>query len=119
MLLQRFVEAIQTEGEWSLVHFQGRFSHAVLKTPKAGEFRVQNHHGGHARSQRPPVAMLAAAQRILAAVEGPWLYARVDGGVVDGAFVLMELELLEPALELWADPDAPLRFAEAIIDRLP
>ena len=115
VLLQPFIAAIENEGEWSLVYFQGRFSHGILKTPAAGEFRVQKQHGGHSRSQRPPDAVLADAGAILAAVEEPWLYARVDGCVVEGAFLLMELELLEPALELWADPGAPVRFAEAII----
>ena len=33
-------------GEWSLVFFAGRFSHAVLKRPAAGDFRVQAEHGG-------------------------------------------------------------------------
>jgi hypothetical protein len=46
------------------------------------------------------------------------LYARIDGVDVDGTFVLMELELIEPALFLDLDPAAPARFARAILDQL-
>ena len=36
----------------------------------------------------------------------------------DGELVVTELELLEPSLFLDADPDAPMRFAQAIIARV-
>jgi len=41
VLVQPFVPEIQSEGEWSLVFFGGAFSHAVLKVPGAGDYRVQ------------------------------------------------------------------------------
>jgi hypothetical protein len=55
------------------------------------------------------------APRVLAAagVERA-AYARVDGCEIDGVFVLMELELIEPQLYLALEPAAPSRFAEAI-----
>ena len=46
------------------------------------------------------------------------LYARVDGCVVDGGFVLMELELIEPALFLGMAPGAADRLAVAVLERL-
>lgn len=115
VLVQPFVEQVVTEGEWSLVYFRGSFSHAILKRPRRGEFRVQSQHGGRSEPARPPPALLAQAGRVLAQVDEPWLYARVDGCVVDGAFLLMELEMLEPALELWAEAGAAQRFAEAVL----
>ncbi|HMK72845.1 MAG TPA: hypothetical protein VK454_05880, partial [Myxococcaceae bacterium] len=115
VLVQPFVEQVVTGGEWSLVYFRGGFSHAILKRPRAGEFRVQSQHGGRSEPGRPPPALLSQAERVLAEVRHPWLYARVDGCVVDGAFLLMELEMLEPALELWADGAAPRRFADAML----
>jgi hypothetical protein len=36
---------------------------------------------------------------------------------VDGRFVLMELELIEPDLFLRAHPSAPARLAEALLQR--
>jgi hypothetical protein len=39
----------------------------------------------------------------------------VDGVLVKGGFMLMELELIEPQLFLGADAGAPDRFADAIV----
>ena len=114
VMVQRFMEPIQTTGEWSLCFFRGVFSHAVLKRPQPGDFRVQSEFGATYRSASPHPALLAKAGAALAAAPAPCLYARVDGCVVDGVFHLMELELLEPSLYLGYDGAAPARFAEAI-----
>jgi len=45
-LIQQFIPEIQSDGEISLVYIDGQFSHAVLKRPRAGDFRVQQEHGG-------------------------------------------------------------------------
>ncbi|HUF26632.1 MAG TPA: hypothetical protein VMM18_06595 [Gemmatimonadaceae bacterium] len=114
-LLQPFLPEIETEGEWSLVFFAGAFSHAALKRPAPGDFRVQTEFGGDAIPAEPPAGVMAAAERALADVATPWLYARVDGvRVADGRFLLMELELLEPSLFLGLHDQAPARFAAAI-----
>ncbi len=47
-LVQPFQPEIQTEGEWSLIFIDGEYSHAVLKRPAAGDYRVQNDFGGSA-----------------------------------------------------------------------
>lgn len=116
-MVQRFMDSIIAEGEWSLMFFDGVFSHAILKTPAAGDFRVQSDFGGSDRLTDPPAHVLESATSILQAVE-PTLYARVDGVVEDNRFHLMELELIEPALFLSSHPDAPERFAEAIAGKL-
>ena len=41
-LAQAFLPAIISEGEVSVFYFGGRYSHTILKTPKAGDFRVQH-----------------------------------------------------------------------------
>ena len=112
-MLQKFMPSITTEGEWSLIFFAGKFSHAVIKQPKSGDFRVQNDFGGTARLADPPPHVLASAIRTIEAVD-PTVYARVDGVVDQGQFLLMELELIEPALFLADHPQAPARFAAAI-----
>jgi glutathione synthase/RimK-type ligase-like ATP-grasp enzyme len=119
-MIQPFVEEIESEGEWSLLFFAGRFSHAVIKRPRSGDFRVQIDHGGTAEPAEPPAAVLARAERILAGVHGPWLYARVDGCVLSGrrGFHLMELEMLEPSLFFAQNPEAPARFAAALASAL-
>jgi len=115
LLVQPFVPEIATAGEWSLVFLGGRFSHAVLKRPAAGDFRVQADHGGSARAASPPPHLVAAAERALSAVRHPWLYARVDGVESAGRFLLMELEMIEPSLFLAHSADAPRAFADATV----
>jgi hypothetical protein len=113
VMLQKFMNSIVNEGEWSLIFFGGQFSHPVLKKAKAGDFRVQSDFGGTDQAADPPAQVLQSAIHIVRTVE-PTLYARVDGVIDDGQFRLMELELIEPALSLASHPAAPSRFAEAI-----
>jgi len=116
-LAQPFVPEI-VGGEWSLVFFDGRYSHAVLKRPRDGGFLVQEEYGGRAAVADPTPALLASAERALVAVAGAALYARVDGVETADGFLLLELELLEPMLFLGLDRAAPARFADAIESRL-
>lgn len=100
VLVQPFIPEVVTEGEWSLIYLHGDFSHAVLKRARQGEFRVQEEHGGSVAPASPPPPVLRAAERALAAVSHRWHYARVDGVVSGGRFLVMELELIEPQLFL-------------------
>lgn len=115
MLIQPLMPAIAEEGEYSLFHFSGRFSHAILKRPAAGDFRVQEQFGGMEIAVAPPPAALTLAQAVLDAAPGPLLYARIDM-IRDstGAFRLMELELIEPALFLSHARDGGAMFAKAV-----
>ncbi|GAA0887666.1 ATP-grasp domain-containing protein [Rhodanobacter soli] len=121
-LVQPFVPEIVSDGEWSLLYFAGEFSHAVLKRPAAGDYRVQGEHGGSAEPAQPDAATLAAADRALAAVaalgHGNHAYMRVDGVVSGGRFLVMELELIEPFLHLAAHPAAAERLAQDVAARL-
>ena len=54
VMVQEFMDDILSEGEWSLMFFDGKFSHAVLKTSKPGDFRVQSDFGGKSRAAAPP-----------------------------------------------------------------
>lgn len=117
VLVQEFEESIST-GEWSLIFLGGSFSHAVLKIPARGDFRVQKEYGGTSVPAEAPGAVVATAERVLAEVRFPWLYARVDLVQSDGGVRLMELEMLEPDLFLRHHPEAARRFARAIEDRM-
>ncbi|NCF68110.1 MAG: hypothetical protein GWP61_19260, partial [Chloroflexi bacterium] len=44
-MAQPFVPGIVEEGEFSLFFFNGEFSHAIIKSPKVEDFRVQEEHG--------------------------------------------------------------------------
>ena len=117
-LAQPFLTEIEARGEWSLIYFDGRFSHAVLKRAKVGEFRVQVEFGGSETPAEPPRTARRVARRALEAAPGRSLYARVDLIERASGFVVSELELIEPVLFLAADEEAAGRFAAAIAGRL-
>ena len=114
-LIQPFVANVIHWGELSLMFFDGQYSHSILKTPKAGDFRVQEEHGGRIRTHEPERGEIEFAQRCLTAVPQQTLYARVDlVKLEDGQPAVMELELIEPSLYLSYDADSAERFADAI-----
>jgi glutathione synthase/RimK-type ligase-like ATP-grasp enzyme len=114
-LVQSYMPEIGSRGEWSLVFFGLEYSHAVLKRPRSGDFRVQEHLGGRTMQAEPGRGLVSQARAAVAAVGQPLLYARVDGVERDGRLVLMELEIIEPSLFLGLRPGAAGRFAEAIM----
>jgi glutathione synthase/RimK-type ligase-like ATP-grasp enzyme len=119
LLVQEYVVDVASRGEWSLVHLGGAPSHAVLKRPAEGDFRVQAEHGGTVAPAVPPARLVAAAERAIAAAPGDPVIARVD--LVDaapGEPILMELELIEPQLFLATAPGSAARCADAVARRL-
>ena len=115
-LAQPFVGSIVRDGELSLFHFLGVYSHAVRKTPAAGDFRVQEEYGGHIAPLEPDATLRAVSDRVLATLEGPApLQARVDlVRLDDGSVAVMELEAIEPSLYFRTHPDAAAHFADAV-----
>ncbi|ALN60511.1 hypothetical protein GLE_5170 [Lysobacter enzymogenes] len=120
-LIQPFLPQVVEDGEWSLLFFGGIYSHAVLKKPAQGDYRVQTYFGGRADLTEPLAPVLAAARRALDAVAAlghrDHAYVRVDGVVVDGALRIMELEFIEPFLHLAAHPPAARAFAAQLAQR--
>lgn len=132
VMVQPFIEEIAgagagwgaSWGEWSLMYFAGRFSHAVRKWPARGDFRVQEEHGGSVAAADASPGLLALAEQTLTAAQqaitpeppadprwdsgAGFLYARVDVVVSRGRPLLMELELIEPALFFGNGDRAPL-----------
>jgi hypothetical protein len=114
LMMQAFEQAIVKEGEFSLIYMGGAFSHAILKVPKADDFRVQEEHGAEIIAVKPEPALRAAGDAAMAAIGEKLLYGRADLVRHGKGFRLMELELVEPALYLRMDPGAPDRFADSI-----
>ncbi len=122
LVVQPFMPEIKDSGELSMVYVDGSFSHAVCKTPKSDEFRIQSEFGGQYARVEPDDAVKQAATDCLdragQLVGDAPLYARVDGLMVDGAFQLMELELAEPELMFNLAPEAADTMAGAIRRRV-
>ncbi|MFI5140378.1 MAG: RimK family alpha-L-glutamate ligase [Sphingobacteriales bacterium] len=102
-MVQPFMEEI-FEGEWSFLFFNGKYSHSVLKVPKEGDFRVQQTYGGSTNVVEPSPGQINEASAFVNKFATDTLYARVDGLVVDGKLMLMELELIEPYLFMGTNP---------------
>ena len=123
-MIQPFLPAVAQEGEYSFLFFGGDFSHAALKRPREGDYRVQSVYGGREERHAPSPEDVALARETLAAAcricgqESP-LYARVDmARGPDGRLALMELELIEPYLYPEQGPGMGTRFASALKARL-
>ncbi|KAJ5628642.1 hypothetical protein N7490_010870 [Penicillium lividum] len=106
LVIQRFEPAIAT-GEYSFIFIGERLSHVALKAPQIGEFRCQPQFGGQLSCK--PVDEIE--ERTLLVVNAifdtlrRWFgnvgYVRIDGLVTDDrAFILMEIEAIEPDLYL-------------------
>lgn len=122
VLLQPYLESVDTAGETALIYFDGRFSHAVRKgpllapgskaAPAIGLFAPEK------ISPRVPGAdELQVADQVLAALPFPRpLYARIDL-IRDsaGAPTLLELELTEPSLFFAHSSGAAERFTASVV----
>lgn len=114
-MVQPFLHAVTEEGELSLFYFNGEFSHAIRKVPQAGDYRVQEEHGGSLTRVEPDAELREVADAVMAQAPDGLLYARVD--LICGAtgqYQLMELELIEPALYFRLDESAPGKFARSL-----
>ncbi|MET3112906.1 glutathione synthase/RimK-type ligase-like ATP-grasp enzyme [Pedobacter sp. CG_S7] len=115
-IVQPFLAEIERDGEWSFLFFNGKFSHALLKKPKTGDFRVQHSFGGTIHSQVPPNNLLESTQQYVDLFAKDCLYARVDGAVINNKFVLMELELIEPFLFLNIEANSYHNYHQALLE---
>ena len=116
-IVQPLMNEVQ-EGEWSHVFFNGSHSHTILKKPKEGDFRVQQIYGGTIEPLTPSSAEISDAAAYVERFARDSLYARVDGLMVEGKFMLMELELIEPFLYLSYGDNAVERYYQALAETL-
>lgn len=118
-VVQPLVESVRTVGESSLWVLGGEVVGQVDKRPAGGEVRVHELYGGSsvvapvdpARAEVARVAVVAAGSRLGRAPA----YARVDLVQLDGAWVVSELELIEPGLYLDVAPGLAEPFADLVV----
>ncbi len=121
VMVQPYLDAVDTHGETALLYFDGVFSHAIRKGPMligrdGGEWVEGLFLAEQIDPREPTVHEREAADRIIAAIPGePPVYARVDLiPDANGTPVLLELELAEPSLFLLHSDGAAGRLASAI-----
>ena len=112
-IIQPFIQDIKNEGEYSLIYFGNTLSHVLLKTPKVGDFRVQEEHGGTLKSIiSPEKSLIHFGNKVINNLPRICLYSRVDIVRSKNKFLLMEVELIEPSLYFNMDPKSPKKFVE-------
>ena len=115
MLVQPYFETITQLGEASLMVFDGKFTHAILKKAQPGDFRVQDDFGGTVHNYIPTKAEINFAEKVFETCNTKPVYGRVD--IVwdnDKNFYLSELEIIEPELWIRNYPKCAERIAEAV-----
>ncbi|MFY0600989.1 MAG: hypothetical protein JXR03_15040 [Cyclobacteriaceae bacterium] len=119
MLVQPFIENIAKKGEVSFVAFEGKFSHAVLKKAREGDFRVQSDFGGTIHTYNASREEVKFVEKTIAACDTVPTYARVDIAIDDkDEMVLVELELIEPDMWLRTNPGSAEKLIEAVTRHL-
>lgn len=114
VLLQEYLPEIKTNGEISLIFFNGNFSHAIRKMPSTNEFRIQREYGGTRHPFVPEMDLIMQASDMVTNVGQKLLSCRVDVVLRGTQAYLIELEIIDPMLFLGYSEGAPERFAQAI-----
>ncbi len=119
MMLQEFQNNIYEKGELAFMMFDGKFSHAILKKGKKGDFRVQDDFGGSVFEYKPAKDEIQFAEHVISKVKPLPVYGRVDI-ITDNNNkpAVGELELIEPELWFRFHPQAADLLADAIIKLL-
>ena len=114
-LVQRFEQTVETLAERSLVFIRGQYTHAVKRVPfNCGNTPDTPDFDHSASSEEIAFAMQVLA--VAGARDAP--FARVDLLPSADSLLLMELELLDPALFLTRNPPAARQLALALRARL-
>ena len=124
-MIQPFLKSVVEEGEYSFLYFGGRFSHALVKRAKDGDYRIQSTYGGREEPYTPRQQERDQARAVFDTLDFTPLYARVDLlRADDGRLLLIELEMIEPYLYLGfadgegADNKGGQRLAAALAKKL-
>ena len=115
MLVQPFFPTISELGEASLMVFGGKFTHAILKKAKAGDFRVQDDFGGTVHDYNPTQEEIKFAEKVFRSCTSLPIYGRVDIVWDSNKHIyLSELEIIEPELWIRNRPESANKIAEAV-----
>tara|TARA_B100000242_G_scaffold255559_1_gene198636 strand:- start:13 stop:921 length:909 start_codon:yes stop_codon:yes gene_type:complete len=114
-IVQEFQNNVISEGEVAMIVIGGKFTHAVLKKAKEGDFRVQDDFGGSIAIYNPSEEMVKLAEKCTRILTPIPSYARVDI-IWDNLreLAVSELELIEPELWFRLNPNAAQKLAHHV-----
>jgi hypothetical protein len=99
--------------------FGGKFTHAIQKKAKEGDFRVQDDFGGSVHPYTASQKEIKFSENVVSALSPLPVYARVD--VIwdnDNNLAVSELELIEPELWFRHQPNSANKMAQLILNEL-
>ena len=114
-IVQEFQNNVIKKGEVAMMVIGGKYTHAVLKKAKEGDFRVQDDFGGSIAKYSPSEKMVKLAEQCTRIISPIPSYARVD--IIwdnSGDLAVSELELIEPELWFRLNPNAAQKLAEHV-----
>lgn len=121
-IVQPLLESVRTSGETSVYVLDGRAVAQVDKVAAGGEIRVHELYGGssHPVPLDPVRARVAehAVRTVAVRLSADLSYARIDLMVWQDAWVVSEVELIEPGLYLDVDRSIGGLFADVVAARL-
>jgi len=116
MMIQEFQHSVLTEGEITFVVFDGKFSHAILKKAKTGDFRVQDDFGGTVHNYYASDNEIRFAENVVSLCSPIPVYGRVDAILdINNKLAVSELELIEPELWFRNCPESADKYAEVVV----
>jgi len=122
VIVQPYIDAVDSAGETALVYFDGAFSHAIRKGPllqRASGATELLFATEQIDPRTPTQAEHDVAQRVLKALSFPVpLYARIDLLPTPDGPRLLELELIEPSLFFDHAEGSAARLVSQLIQRL-
>jgi len=120
MMVQPYLDSVETEGELSAIFIDDMFTHGVQKIPVPGDYRVQDDFGASDFPFTFSKHEIDEMHKVLTLVPDceQLLYARFDYlRDSDGSLLLNELELVEPSLFFRHCSNSAIVFADAILQR--
>jgi glutathione synthase/RimK-type ligase-like ATP-grasp enzyme len=122
VVLQPYVDSVDTDGERALIFIDGTFSHAMTKLAMLNVTQLDRNNLYREEQifadDAEPDAVAYAEHVLEVKGYSHLLYARVDLVRLAGEWAIMELELVEPSLYLRDDEGAASHLAGAIAKRL-
>jgi hypothetical protein len=128
VMVQPYLDAVDTAGESALIFIDGQFSHSIRKGRMLAEGAQYDadHPALYVEEnitvRTPSTEEFEVAEQFIVHLaktgDGPLLYARIDLLPSSSGPVLIEAELTEPSLFLDCDEQAGERLAAALIDRI-
>ncbi len=121
MMVQPYIESVETKGELSAIFIDGEYTHGVQKIPVKGDYRVQDDFGASDTPYTFTDAEIRTMHEVLHHVpnQEDLLYARFDYLLDhEGTLLLNELELVEPSLFFRHCGESAVALANAIVNRV-